>query len=198
MAQPVGDGPSAQVVQVELVAGALGRVTGLVGGVGDDQWDGPTPCAGFTVRQLVAHMLGWLHVFAAAANGVAPDTDPAGYVLGRDPAGSFSATAASLVEGWRRLGVDRPVRMTGEAELPGPMVLGMTLIEYVTHGWDLATATGQPVPFRDDEVDAALAAARASLQPQYRGAGMPFGEEVPVPDDASPIERLAGFMGRRP
>lgn len=195
MGQPVDQGPTAQV---ELVAGALGRVAHLVGAVRDDQWERPTPCPDYAVRQLVAHMLGWLEVFDAAANGRAPSNDPAGYELGPDPEAAFSATAGSLVEGWRRLGVDRPVRMRGETELPGAMVLGMTLIEYVTHGWDLATATGQPVPFTDDEVHAALAAARANLQPQYRGAGMPFGEEVPVAVDASPVDRLAAFMGRRP
>ena len=73
----------------------------------------------------------------------------------------------------------------------------MTLMEYLTHGWDLATATAQPIPFTDDEAEEVLERARATLPPQFQGDGMPFGAPVPVPDDAPALQRLMGFMGRR-
>ena len=80
---------------------------------------------------------------------------------------------------------------------PGAAVLGMTLMEYVTHGWDLATATGQPVPFTDDELGTTLERAKANLPDQYRGEGMPFAAAVDVPADAPVLDRLVAFMGRR-
>ena len=39
---------------------------------------------------------------------------------------------------------------------------------------------------------------RRMLQPQIRGEGKAFGEEVPVPEDAPAYERLAGWFGRDP
>jgi hypothetical protein len=58
--------------------------------------------------------------------------------------------------------------------------LGVVLMETITHGWDLATATGQPTPYSDAAIAAALDTCRGMLSPQYRGEGMPFGEEVGV------------------
>jgi uncharacterized protein (TIGR03086 family) len=89
------------------------------------------------------------------------------------------------------------VTLTGDAQ-PAELVLNMTLMEYVTHGWDLATATGQPVPYTEDEAAEVLARAERTLPPQYRGADMPFGDIVPVPGDAPAVDRLMGFMGRSP
>lgn len=64
--------------------------------------------------------------------------------------------------------------------------------------WDLATATGQPVPFGEEEAEEALARAQAALPAQYRGTGMAFGDIVEVPEDAPAVARLMGFMGRTP
>ena len=38
----------------------------------------------------------------------------------------------------------------------------------------------------------------ARLAPEYRGPDKSFGYEVPVPDDASAVDRLIGFLGRDP
>ena len=78
------------------------------------------------------------------------------------------------------------------------MVFTMTLMEYLTHGWDLAVATGQRVPFTETEAETTLRRADGMLPSEYRGAGMPFGDVVPVPDDAPAVDRLVGYMGRDP
>jgi uncharacterized protein (TIGR03086 family) len=76
--------------------------------------------------------------------------------------------------------------------------LGVVLMETITHGWDLATATGQPTPYSDEAIAAALDTCRGMLSPQYRGKGMPFGEEVEVSSSATVLDQLVGFMGRDP
>ena len=78
------------------------------------------------------------------------------------------------------------------------MAFNMTVMEYLTHGWDLATATGQKMPWSDDEAADVLARAEKTLPAQYRGDGMPFGDIVDVPDTAPPADRVAAFMGRTP
>jgi uncharacterized protein (TIGR03086 family) len=83
------------------------------------------------------------------------------------------------------------------SEMPASTVFNMTLIEYLTHGWDLARATGQEVPYDDEEAESTLQVASETLPPKYRGEGKPFGDIVPVPDEADATDRLAGFMGRQ-
>lgn len=183
--------------EVALLAGVMGKTADLVADVRPEHVDRPTPCSEWDVRALVEHLVGWVQVFDAAANGRAYDGDPAAYRLTDDAAERFGATSRSLVEGWRTLGTDRTVRLTG-GEVPAPMAFDITLMEYVTHGWDLATALGRPAPFTDSEAEATLARARARLQPQYRGPGTAMGEPVAVPDDAPALTRLVAFMGRRP
>jgi uncharacterized protein (TIGR03086 family) len=76
--------------------------------------------------------------------------------------------------------------------------LGVVLMETVTHGWDLAAATGQAAPYPTDVVEAALSGGQAMLTPDFRGEGKSFGNEVAVAADASALDRLVAFMGRDP
>jgi len=183
--------------ELDVLAGILAKDVALITGVKTDQWAGATPCPKYTVRDLVTHMTSWIRVFAAAATGTGFVGDPTTYQLGDDAPGAFSESAELLVSGWRRLGTERPVRLTG-GEMPGGMVFNMTLMEYLTHGWDLARATGQPQPFSDGEATETLARAMATLPDQYRGDDQAFGLVVAVPDDAPVLDRFAGFMGRQP
>ena len=180
---------------LEILASILGKTGDVVAGTRRDQWEQPTCCPEFDVQALLAHIVGWAQVFAAAASGDTYDGDPTSYALGDDAASEFRAAATTIVDGWRTHGTDRTVKLTS-GEMPGQMVLNMTFMEYLTHGWDLATATHQPVPFVDAEAEETLRRARQTLQPQYRGQGI--GEEVEVPADAPALDRLIGFMGRRP
>lgn len=183
------------MLDVEVLESVLAKDVELLAAVRSEQLAAPTPCPEYDVQALVNHMLEWLPVFAAAATGRAGDGDPAAFA-GTDPVAAFRTAAAELVGGWRSGGVDRGVRLTG-AELPGQMVLAMTLMEYVTHGCDLASATGQVVPFSDDELMVTLERASVTLPDQYRGDGKPFGPVVDIPQDAPVLNRLLGFMGRR-
>ena len=181
---------------VDVLASVLTKDQALVSAVNPEQLGAPTPCPECDVRALVNHIVGWLQVFAAGVNGRTFDGDPAAFVS-NDPVTDFQTAAAETVTGWRSGGVDRAVRLTGP-ELPGHMVLAMTLMEYVTHGCDLAAATGQAVPFTDEELAITLDRARATLPDQYRGEGKPFGSVIDVPEDAPVLDRFLGFMGRCP
>jgi uncharacterized protein (TIGR03086 family) len=181
---------------IDLLQSVLAKDEALIAAVGSDQLRGPTPCPDYDVGTLVNHIVGWAQAFEAGANGREHEGDPATYTSA-DPVADFREAAAGVVAGWRAGGVDRKVGITG-GKLPGQMVLAMTIMEFVAHGWDLATATGQQVPFSDDELAAALARAETTLPPEYRGAGKPFGDQVEVPADAPVLDRFVAFMGRRP
>lgn len=182
---------------IDLLEGVLGKTARVVSGVSPDDYDAQTPCPDYDVRQLMNHINGWMQSFAAGAHGEKPEGDPTAHEVGDDPGGEFRAAADKTVAGWRQHGLDRKVSIMG-GEQPAEMVLNMTLMEYLAHGWDLAVATGQPIPYTDAEAAAVLDRAQTTLPAQYRGAEMPFGDIVEVPETAPAIDRFVGFMGREP
>jgi uncharacterized protein (TIGR03086 family) len=184
--------------EIELLSGVLTKTSGVVAGVDQDRWAAATPCDDYTVHQLMNHIVGWAQVFEAGCNGRSFEGDPSAYVCGPDAADVFARTASGIVTGWTELGFDRQVAISSGTMMPAAMVFNMTTMEYMAHGWDLASATGQPIPFSEAEAAEVLARARKTLPPEYQGEGMAFGAVVPVPDDAPAIDQFVGFLGRDP
>jgi uncharacterized protein (TIGR03086 family) len=178
---------------LSLLEGVLEKLEGLLAGVRPDQRALPTPCKEWDVGALEGHLVGWLRYFAAKANREQPDPDPGATRAGADPAAEFHAAAEHLLQGLREQ--ESGAVALAEGEMPPAMLRVLLTGEYVVHGWDLATATGQPVPFTDVEAEAALAM-RSTLTPENRGTM--FGPEVPVSPDAPALTRLIAFSGRQP
>jgi uncharacterized protein (TIGR03086 family) len=174
----------------------------LVGSIPPDRGALPTPCPGLDVAALRHHVLGWVPVFATALsdpNG-AERPDPAEYRAPDDAAAASAQVreAGNVIERALAAGVEeRPVRLLG-GEQPGSTVVAMLAAEVITHGWDLARATGLPWSPSPQLCDRARDNLATTLQPQFRGPGRPFGHEVPVPDDAGSLDRLLAFSGRDP
>jgi uncharacterized protein (TIGR03086 family) len=184
--------------QIDLLADVLDKTGDVVAGVAPGQGDRPTPCPDYDVDTMVNHIVGWVQVFAAGAAGGRYEGDASAFQAGADPGAEFRDAADRMVAGWREHGFDRKVRLSGPDDTEARSAFNMTVMEYLTHGWDLAVATGQTAPYTDDEAAAALPLAEGTLPDQYRGEGMPFGERVAVPDDAPALDRFIGFMGRDP
>ena len=173
--------------EIDQLESALRRTEAILAGVRADQAALPTPCADYDVARLVDHLVGWASSFAARVTGSTFEGDPNDFRAGADPAGEFRAAARSIVGAYRS---GRP-----EAE---KLPVGMLLMEYVGHGWDLATATGQPVTFTAAEAEPALRTGREMLKPEYRGPGQAFGLEAEADEAAGSVERLVAFLGRSP
>ena len=71
----------------------------------------------------------------------------------------------------------------------------VVVLDGLIHGWDMATATGQPYEPSDALVTEVEAFAEGALGPLRDGTT--FAEPVDPPAGATPIERLAAFTGRR-
>lgn len=183
--------------KIELLTGVMAKTGDLLEGTTKEMRGLPTPCSEYVVNDLVNHIVGWLQVFDADCNGRTYEGDASTYHCQDHPAIEFKAAATSLLDGWKKFGFDRKIKMMGN-EMPADMVFNMTVMEYLTHGWDLAIATGQPIPYTEDEAKATFDRAVSTLPAQYRGDGQPFGNIVAVADSASALDRLVGFMGREP
>ncbi|NHA69794.1 TIGR03086 family protein [Phycicoccus sp. CMS6Z-2] len=177
---------------------AAAEVRRLAASVEDDRLDGPTPCAGWTVRDLLAHLCGLTRAFTATARhetaGGAPPT-----ALPEDWRVRLDRDLDDLVAAWRE-----PAAWEGEAEaggmtMPSAELAVVVLDELVLHGWDLAVATDQQfsAATRDVEICTRFAEAMSTPDALESREGL-YGPVRPVPDDATPLQRLLALAGRDP
>lgn len=113
--------------------------------VGDDQWDAPTPCTEWNVRQLVNHMmLGnrmTVQLLAGASSAeVIADLNDDLVGASDDVHADFAGAADDLHAGFSAAGgldgtVDHPM-----GEIPRTMFIGFRVMDYSAHAWDLARA----------------------------------------------------------
>ena len=164
---------------------------GVVAGIRPDQLDAPTPCDDYSVRGVLEHMITGATAFAAAYRGTAPVEPDI-----RDPLGSFGDVLGDLVEAISAPGaLDQTVPAPFGA-VPGETFARFVVLDGLVHGWDMATATGQAYDPPEELVKAADAFAHQAIDP-LRDGGQTFADPVEPRADASPIERLANYTGRR-
>lgn len=130
----------------EVHAEALAACRATVAGIGEDQWDRPTPCTEWNVRELVGHVVAgnWWAAELGAGHTIADVGDRLdGDVLGNDPLGAYDASAAAAGDVFRAPGaMDRPCAVS-YGPVPGSVYCGHRLIDVLIHGWDVAAATTQ-------------------------------------------------------
>lgn len=188
---------------VRLHVQALEQTAQLVEGVRPDQLDQPTPCVEWDVRALLTHLIGGNLRWAGLARGEplrrgpAQGGGPAADLLGDDPAGAYRRSAADVTAAWQDPALLDQTFALPIGEMPGRVALTQHLVETVTHGWDLARATGQAPAFDPEVVHVALQFTQAQL-PADPMPGSPFAAPVAVADDALEIDRLAALLGRTP
>ena len=182
---------------------AVDETARLVDGVKPEQMNLPTPCAGWDVRLLLAHLVGGNMRWAALPNGdpltrgPARGGGPSADLLGDDPAASYRRSAAALQAAWRGPALlDRTFEIP-IGVLPGRAAFHVRLVETVVHAWDLARATGQHPAFDPEIVETAARFSRSHLQGE-RPPGTPFAPPVTVANDLPAIDQLAAFLGRAP
>ena len=183
------------IEQLDVILPALNDVAGKVR---TDQMANATPCAEFTVRDVFNHMIGGAGFFAAQFRGEAPpESPPDGTDLaGDDPVTTFTATMDALSDAAKQPGALERTVVSPFGEVPGDVVARFLALDGMVHTWDLATATGQPYDPPEPVVLEVLAFAHQAIAPEMRGG--PFGSEMPVTPDASPLHQLLAFTGRTP
>ncbi len=169
--------------------------TARVDGVAPGGWDAPSPVEGWTARDVVGHLVGWLPAFLQRGSGVVL---PSGPSAADDPAAAWH-THADAVQAL----LDDPAtaqRMLSNrhiGDLPLPQAIDrFYTVDVFMHTWDLASATRQDSRL-DLDFCAQLVDGMEPMEEIIRGSGQ-YGPRVPVPDDADAQARLLGFIGRDP
>ena len=176
----------------ERHARLAGTFSDRVDGVSD--WDAPAPVPGWTARDVIGHLVGWLPGFLSGG-GISWPSDGPG--VADDPVGAWQAHAAAVQGLLEGPDADRPF----EHPMVGGHRLATAIDQFYStdvflHTWDLARASGQ-----DATLDPTLAGeVLAGMQPfdaMLRASGQ-YGPKIPVADDAPVTDRLMGFIGRDP
>jgi len=169
------------------------QLTDRVRAVPADRWDAPSPCEGWTARDVVDHLVTWIPEFFGA-QGIGFPERPS---VADDPAGAWESVrgtirAALTDPAVASRQVATPISTQSLAETVDMIVTG----DVLTHTWDLARATGQDEALDPDQVQRMLATVGSMPEEALRADGM-FGPRVDVPDDADDQTRLLGLLGRR-
>jgi uncharacterized protein (TIGR03086 family) len=181
---------------------AVASTAGVIKGMLPGQDDTPTPCTEWDVRALLNHVIGtlWLaeglFTDRAPRYPMAPGGLPAADLGSDDPAAAYAeASAAALAAAGAGDALTR-MHATPLGEMPGPVLAGFTTLDIAVHGWDLATATGQPADLDGRLAAHVLAFAEQAVTVATRAPRI--GPALAVPADASVTQRLIAFLGRQP
>ncbi|GAA3439137.1 TIGR03086 family metal-binding protein [Kutzneria kofuensis] len=184
---------------MELYGRAQDGFDAVLAGVGPDQWETPSTCPDWSVRDVAGHVIWAQRQLRAWATGE-EYADHAGAPGSPRPAVLAEGDPLKL---WREAREEATATLTGEAlaktvALPGvgeiPLVAVVTLLltDTATHTWDIAHALGEKVVLDPAVVSAAFEWSRANV---IRRPGF-FGPELAPPDDADEQTRLLAFLGR--
>ncbi|MEV4066608.1 TIGR03086 family metal-binding protein [Nonomuraea dietziae] len=162
----------------------------------------PTPCAGWSLHDLLAHMATQHHGFAAASRG---EADPAWWELcslGDDPVGSYRSAAEHVLAAFAADGVlsrSFPLpEISADRPFPAAQAISFHFIDYVVHSWDVAKTLDLAVEFEPRLLDVALAVARAVPGGASRLVpGAAFAPEVAW-SSGSRLDEIVAVLGRAP
>jgi len=179
------------------------RLTELVEALRPADLDRPTPCADWAVRALLSHTLTGIEIFASAADGAPAPTAEEMFGgadrLGEDPVAATKAATTRSQSAWADLGDPDAEVTTILGPLPAGQVLAISAFATIVHGWDLASATAQPITELPADLVAHARAVAEQVVPDLRAAegehGL-FQQEVAAPAGSTPTQRLMAFLGR--
>jgi uncharacterized protein (TIGR03086 family) len=186
----------------ELDRRAVERSISVLNGVKAEDLARPTPCAGWSLADLLRHMTAQHHGFAAASQGRGaeldnwrlPDPDS-------DPVADHLDSARQLISAFAAEGVPTFTlpEFSPMTEFPANQAIGFHFIDYVVHGWDVARSLGQDYLLDDDLAPAAVRIALAVPNgPERLAQSAAFAPARPVDPGQAPLEQILRALGRDP
>ncbi|MEV3988106.1 TIGR03086 family metal-binding protein [Streptomyces sp. NPDC049837] len=163
-----------------------------------DQWDAPTPCTDWTVRDLVNHLTAeqlWVVPLLRERRTVADVGDAfEGDVLGDDPVAVWDRAAAECREAFLEKGaMDRTVHLSYGPTQATAYCSQMTS-DLVIHAWDLSRAIGADERLPHDLVEFTVREV-SPYADSLAGSGL-FAPRLKTPPDADEQTRLLAMVGR--
>jgi len=165
--------------------------------VADTQWELPTGCPAWNVRELVAHVVLGEALIPPLLTGESgldrPDVDPS--ILGTNPVAVWRGTALAAIEALASLDsldvvVEHPI-----GPVPAHVLIGFRVTDNLVHAWDLAMARERDLELPEDLAEECLEF-WVPLAASLDGSEL-FAPMVEPPDGAGPGARLLALLGRQ-
>lgn len=164
----------------------------------------PTPCGGWTLADLLAHMTAQHRGFAAAARGNVDDRSVwAVDGTNSDLVSAYARAAADVVNAFANLDLDRQTFWLPEVRDGGPfpatMAVAFHLVDYVVHGWDVAVSIGASTTYSDEVLSTAATIAQLVPDDEERDeSGAAFAHALPVTAEHTTLDQILLLLGRDP
>ncbi len=145
-----------------------------VNAVAPDQWEAPTPCRGWAVRDLVNHVVGedlWTLRLVGGATLAEVGDGLDGDLLGDDPVGSALAAAREASTRVAERLPEAGVVHVSYGDIPVVDYVHELAADHLVHSWDLAAACGGDTRL-DPHLVTELAEFFAGREDFYRAAGV--------------------------
>lgn len=188
---------------VALLERAVGYTLGQLQAVKSAALSRATPCQGWDLRALLGHMDDSLTAMQEALELRHVRAPVPVEAWTGDRAGDGDGDGAVAVlrrRGCQLLGTlagsDENLVWVGGLPVPVRIVASAGAIDVAVHGWDVGRACGDGTPIPGDLALSLLKVAPLLVSDTDRPER--FGEPVVLPPDASPGDRLIGYLGRDP
>jgi uncharacterized protein (TIGR03086 family) len=183
----------------ELLDQGLDFFTAIITRLGEDDWERPTPCAGWTARDLLGHLATSIEAAISMMQGQPPtwpDVARPGDLVEGDPAGFWRGTVVQARDVLRTADLAQVMESPLGRTVADALVI--PVIDLYVHAWDLGVAAGIAVEIPADVIDFAHAYIDPLPDELMRGDNRAFGPQIPVPASATPTERFVAWTGRQP
>jgi uncharacterized protein (TIGR03086 family) len=177
---------------------ALATAGAVVAGAGSADLARETPCSGWTLADLLAHMIGQHHGFAATVRD--GDAPASAYLPVPFTAQAWAGSVDELLTSFASVDLaGTAINPEFSAQpLPVSFLVEAQLLDTVVHTWDLARSLGHDFTPPDDVAAEVLRIARKVPDDERRDApGAAFAHALPAAD-VSPWQQALRMLGRDP
>ena len=183
---------------VDLFERAVREFDTRVQQIKDDEWDNPTPCSDWSVRDLVNHLVyedRWAPPLLEGQTIEQVGDKFEGDLLGDAPKEMWDEARDECLKAARREGAMEDTVHLSFADVPGSEYIIQLLNDHVIHAWDLARGIGADDKLDSDLVEMLYEGGK-EREEEIRASGA-FGEKVEPPPDADTQTKLLAIMGRK-
>jgi uncharacterized protein (TIGR03086 family) len=184
---------------VETYRRAQDEFDAVVAAVEAEQWDLPSACAGWTVRDVAGHVIwgqrqlrAWATCEDYAEAAGAPGAPRPSVLVEDDPLAVWRAAREATDPTLTVTTLARTTTLVGLGEVPIAAVVTLLTTDLTAHTWDIGHALGGEVRLDPTLVRLAFDLARANV---VRRPGF-FGPELVPPPESDEQTRMLAFLGR--
>lgn len=181
----------------QLFAKTVESAAGCVKHVRVDEYNDPTPCSEWNLKQLLNHLvyeLVWVPPLLEGQTIEQVGDKFEGDLLGDDPVGAWQKAADEAVTAVNAVELDATVHVS-YGDIPASKYIMEMANDVQIHGWDVGQAIHCSVMF-DEQVAQQIYDTLSPHIQSFRDGGF-VGPEIEVPEDAPIQTKLLAIMGRR-